>query len=420
MSAQRFVCLLNYALFILFFTCSASADTLFPDTPDDVKDFIRQSRLDLKGRVYYMNRHFDGEGTQESLAVGGWADYESAYWHGIGAGFAVYTSQGLLFTDKDKSGTGLLNDNQGGYTVLGQAYIQALVSKTRIRGYRQALDTPLLNRYDCKMTPVTFEALTIESRDIPSVLLTLSHVTGIKGWTDTTYQSPTVAAGFPDEDQPITLGGVVYEPDSQCKIQLWDYFCPNYLNSVYFQADVELPLDDKMLSMSFQRLYQRDVGRGIGGEFSTGMSGIQTVFGASGFELTLGFTLTDEDHDIVNPWASYPGYTSIMEEDDDRAGEKAVVFGLSYDFSGIGLTGLNARTFHTQSWTPDRGETASPDQNETDFTLEYDFPGKLRGLQIALRNAWVFQDEALGGRDYSDFRVIVNYDLSMLSSKNVK
>ena len=84
-------------------------------------------------------------------------------------------------------------------------------------------------------------------------------------------------------------------------------------------------------------MYQKDVGKALEGEFHTGMAGIQGGIAWRGLELTLGFTITDDNYDIVNPWGAYPGYTSLMEEDNDLAGEKSWVFGLSFDFNSMGF-----------------------------------------------------------------------------------
>ena len=74
-------------------------------TVDNFKDFIMEGALNAKTRMYYMNRHFDTSGhTQESMAIGEWLDYETPYWYGIGAGGALYISQGAFFIDSDRDG----------------------------------------------------------------------------------------------------------------------------------------------------------------------------------------------------------------------------------------------------------------------------------------------------------------------------
>ncbi|MFC1461844.1 OprD family outer membrane porin [Verrucomicrobiota bacterium] len=386
-------------------------------TETELWTFLKSSKLDGTFRTYYMNRHFNRPSNDEALAVGGWIEYETAYWHGLGAGAAVYTSQGLgIFTDPERDGASLLAPGQRSYTVLGQAYLQARVSRTVLRAYRQKLDTPfLINPYDVKMTPKTVEAYTLESRDIPHLSMLASHVTKIKGWTDSAFTSMSEAAGIEDSNEPVTLAGLVYTPLKNCKIQAWEYFAHEFMNSVYVQADGQLALtEDLTFSGSVQAIDQRDVGQALAGSFSTGMAGVQSALGWRGATLTLGFTSTASSHDIVNPWGSYPGYTSIMEEDCDLAGENAWLLGLAYDFEHMGLKGLSAFSDYTNANTPDFGDHASPDQQEFNLTIDYRFSGKLDGLWVRLRAAFVDQSKSLDGEDYSDYRVIINYDFSLL------
>ncbi len=371
-----------------------------------------EGTLNAKARMYYMNRHFDAsDRTQESMAIGGWLDYETPYWYGIGAGGAVYISQGAFFIDSDRDGAQFLRPHQKGFAVLGQSYLQAEALKTRVRIFRQIIDTPFLNPYDVKMAPVTFEAYTVESWYIKYLKLMFSHVTKIKRWNDSKFNNISVVAGFPGTDEPVTLGGIVFTPGDFLTLQVWDYYCHNFMNVVYAQLDARWKISDEfLLSGSCQGMYQNDVGRSINGDFNTGMLGFQSAIGGYGATITMGFTITDYSNDIVNPWGSYPGYTSIMEEDSDLAGEKAWVIGIAYDFSKIGIKGLSAFMNHTESFAPHNGTLFSPVQKELDFTVDYHFEGFLKNLSVRLRAAFVDGSLSTQGEDYSDYRVIVNYD----------
>lgn len=381
------------------------------NTKNDLWKFVKAGKLTGDFRAYYMDRHFDLPQTQKSMAVGGSLKYETSSWHGLNAGLAGYTSQGFVLTDPDEDGASLLAPGQKGYTVLGQAYLQAEICRTRLRLFRQELDTPFINIYDVRMTPVTYEAYTLESHVIANLDFIASHITKIKVWADTQFNSMSEAAGFPDSNEPVTMAGLVFTPGQSYKLQLWNYYCHQFMNVVYFQADADWKLtNDLTLSGSFQAFDQQDAGKALGGNFHTGMAGIQTVIDWKGIDLTMGFTVTDKGHDIVNPWGSYPGYTSIMEEDCDLAGEKAWVFGLAYDFERIGIKGLSAFTYHTQAYIPPGGWFSHPDQRETDFTVDYRFSDKLQGLWLRLRAAFVDCSFDVGGTDYSDYRIILNYN----------
>ena len=52
--------------------------------------------------------------------------------------------------------------------------------------------------------------------------------------------------------------------------------------------------------------------------------------------------MTGDGNTIQAPWGSFPGYLSLIQEDFDRANEKAVLVGVAYDFSKVLTPGLGA------------------------------------------------------------------------------
>jgi len=371
-------------------------------------------KLSLKGRAYYLKRDFEKTGLQEALALGLWAVYESPQWRGLSFGLGGYTSQPFLIDDPAHGGTGLLADGQTGFSVLGQAWLQGRMGASAVKLGRQILETPFINSYDVKMVPVTLEGAAFTNNSLQALNITAAHLTGIKTWNDTTFQTMSQAAGFAGSDEPVSLAGAVWQPATGYSIQVWNYFCHQFMNTVYFQADATWSLSKELsLAASFQSIDQREVGQALAGSFNAGQWGLKLDLGWRGWILSAAYTGARPDHDIVNPWGSYPGWTSIMEEDNDRAGEDTWLAALTYDFSQVGLKGLSAYTMHTFSHTPDSGPHASPDQTEHDLTVDYYFHGSLKDLWLRVRGAYVDQDEALGGQDYSDFRIIINYDFTL-------
>ena len=371
--------------------------------------------LSARFRAYYLHRPFEFSGVQRSLAAGGWLSYVSPQWHGLSFGITGYTSQPVGHQDPEQGGGGLLNGERKGLSVLGEAWLEGSWRGFSLKAGRQIIETPLINSYDVKMIPVTLEALVLTYGMAQGLEISAAHLTGIKTWTDTVFQPMSRAAGLGGEE-PVTLAGAVWQPAKDWRIQFWEYFCHQFMNMVYAQADYSLvPAPGLGLTVSVQGLHQQDIGDSLGGNFNTGQLGVMGVLNWKGWGLTLGSTGTSRNHDIVNPWGSYPGFTSIMEEDRDRAGEYSVVLGLAYDFTQVGLPGLSAYTMHTVGATPDSGENASPDQTEHDLTIDYKFQqGPLKDLWIRLRGAILNADENLGGEDFTDFRVIVNYPLQIL------
>jgi len=374
--------------------------------------FITNTTLKLHARGYYLHRHFDTPQTQETLALGGWVDLESGEWHGLSFGLTPYTSQRGAGAD-DRDGGGLLRTGQKGYTVLGQAYARWRGRDSEITLHRQILDTPMLNSFDVKMTPITFEAYTLENRSFTNLALTLSQVEKIKPWSATSFHSLSEAAGFAGTDDGMTLGGAVWTTEP-LTVQVWEYYAHNLANSVYAQADARWPRTESITwLLSAQGLHQQDVGAAYAGEFQTGMGGLLGSVIWNGFTLTMGGTITDHGADIYNPWASYPGYTSLMEEDCNVAGEKAWMVGVAYDFATVGLNGLSAFMNHSESWTDESRGLSDPEQVEVDFTVDFKPRGWWQGLSLRARAALVRNSLSLKGTDYEDFRIIMNYERAL-------
>jgi outer membrane porin, OprD family len=371
--------------------------------------FITDASLTLHPRLYYINRHFDTPSLQESLAIGGWVDLKTGEWMGLSFGLTPYTSQWLAGDEEDDGG-GLLQEGQEGYSVLGQAYVKWSGWDSHITLYRQLIDTPFLSSFDVKMVPVTFEAYTLVNQSISNLTVTLSQVEHIKPWTATSFQSFSEAAGLDGSDDGMTLAGLLWEPES-ITLQLWNYWAYNIVNSIYAQADwTGADSGGPVWSLSAQGMHQHDVGSSQAGEIQAGMGGLLGGVVWKGLTLNLGGTVTDNNTDIYNPWASYPGYGSLMEEDNDVAGEKAWVAGLAYDFAEIGLKDLSAYAWHSEAWTPALGSFSDPEQHEWDLTIDYKPGGIWEGFWIRGRAAYVDNSLSTDGVDYEDLRLIVNYE----------
>lgn len=381
-----------------------------------VQKWLENGRLDIHLRSFLMDRDFEGGRNQQTLAVGGWLLGETAPLAGLSLGGAVYTSQGALMMDADRFGANLLTPNQDGYTVLGQLYLKGQAAQSTATVFRQILETPFLNSFDVRMTPITYEAYTVVSRDVPGLTMTASWVAAIKPWAETTFKPMTEAAGIRGGDDGVAMAGLCYEPTASWRAQLWEYYANQYVNIVYAQVDHTWKLgNDWGLAASLQGFDQRDVGEAQGGVIQAWQGGAQVLLTKAGLTLSGAFTITGPDSTPADPWSGYPGFTSIMEEDNNRADDKTWLVGLGYDFGAMGPGALKTKACFTDSDTPDSGPTASPDQQEVDLTVEYILGrGALKDLSLKARGAAVWQDDVAGGRDYADFRFIINYQVNLL------
>ncbi len=361
-----------------------------------------------KLRGFYFNRSYVPK--QESMALGGWINYNSPSWQGINFNLTAYTSQPFLIANPAYGGGNLLTPSQEGFTVLGQANISANFGSNNITIYRQPLNTPFVNIHDIRMIPKMFEAITFYSNPSPQASFTLSHVSKIKGLASTNFVPMSQFAGFAGTDKEVTLAGFNLSPSQRLQVQGWNYYCWDFMNILYLQADNIFPLQDNLnLVGSLQTIYQNSIGQAIAGNFSTGVLGIKGSFQwKNGLNLMLAYTTTRANHDIVNPWSGYPGFTSIIEEDCDLAGEQAWSLGMENNICQLGPGNFSAKIYYSQAFISGKGSFLNPGQYETDLILEYKLA---ENYYWRLKGAMVKKALDMGGLDYANIRFSVNYDL---------
>ncbi|BCD63123.1 hypothetical protein NitYY0826_C2013 [Nitratiruptor sp. YY08-26] len=121
-----------------------------------------------------------------AMGIGGSLEYKTAYWNGLGATAALYTSQNPWHMDKDevkfvKAGKDTFSrykvkkDGTFGMTVLAQAYLEYKRNKTSLKVGRQIFESMLTKSNDTKMIPNTFEGYSLTSRYFNGTTIKLAY-----------------------------------------------------------------------------------------------------------------------------------------------------------------------------------------------------------------------------------------------------
>jgi hypothetical protein len=156
----------------------------------DLPPFLRDTDLKIHFRSYYFNRESPSGAENEAWAFGGWLAYRSGWLldtFGIGATF--YGSAPLYGPD-EKDGTLLLQPGQEGYYVLGEAYAaRRYQDLALLKGFRQEVTQGYINREDNRMTPNTFEGVTLGGKLGPSRACNSSSTSSM-GSTPSTPSGP--------------------------------------------------------------------------------------------------------------------------------------------------------------------------------------------------------------------------------------
>jgi hypothetical protein len=384
--------------------------------PDDLAPFLRDTSLYLKPRTYYFNRQRDETTDSQAWAAGGALEYRSGRWRDrLSVGATLYTSQKLYGPD-DKPGSGLLKPIQQGFTVLGEAYLDVRVTEdTHLRLFRQSMNLPYINRTDGRMVPNTFEAYNFVNSDNPNYNYIVGHVEKIKRRASDDFVYMSEAAGADGTSEGLSMAGARLELSDAVNIGAINQYSWDAFNTLFAEANAAWIVEgDLAVRFSGQFTDQRSVGDELIGSFDTYNVSLRAAASFGGAVLTFAFTHTDEGARIRNPYGGYPGYTSLMLRNFNRAGEDAWLIGLSYDFANAGLPGLSGFVNYASGNTPESGAAASPDEDELDLTLDYRPPkGLFEDFWLRARTAFLEQHGA-GADDVTDFRLILNYTVPLL------
>ena len=390
----------------------------------DLPAFIKDTDLKVHFRSYYFNRIKPDASQNEAWAFGGWITYQSGWLLDTFAIGASLYGSAPLFAPDDHDGTTLLKSGQEGYYVPAEAW-GALRYKdyALLKGYRQQVDQTYINPADNRMTPNTFEAVTLGGK-VDWVQYLVGYLWKIKPRNSDEFISMAEQAGAKNSNDGAGIVGVRLAPIEGLQINVSEQYGVNTFNTFYADGAYLVPInEDWKLRVGAQFTDQRAVGdallpRADGRFWATQHGGmrLQGIF----HELTLtgAFSITGAGNTIQAPWGSFPGYISLIDQDFNRANEKAVLIGAAYDFSKIGAQGLSAIVNFAWGFDAINPSTRkkAPDQGEYDFTVDYRPPFKvpafLQGMWLRVRAAVLDQQDAktLGYQ----FRLILNWERDLL------
>ena len=390
--------------------------------------FLGNSDIKVHFRSYYFDRTKPDDTQNEALAFGGWISYKSGWLLDTFAMGATLYGSAPVYAPLDKDGTLLLQPGQQGYYVPGEAWgALRYEDYALLTGYRQKVDQTYINPQDNRMTPNTFQGVTLGGK-----VLGVQYLGGflwkIKPRNADEFISMSAQAGAADSDNGVGLFGVRLTPLEGLRIDVSNQYGVNTFNTFYAEGDYLLPLSpDWKLRLGAQFTDQRAVGDALLAPASgqaywatqAGGARVQGIYQA--LTLTTAFSITGAGNTLQTPWGSFPGYLSMIDQDFDQAKEKGVLIGAAYDFGHL-LPGLRADTNLVWGWDIINLSTGkkAPNQAEYDVTVDYRpafkvhplFQGIWQGMWFRARSAIVDQQDTktLGYQ----FRITINWDRDLI------
>lgn len=384
----------------------------------DLPSFWRDTKVGFHFRTYVFDRRNSSTDKSEAWTAGGRVVYESGRWNNFKIRAAYYFTNEL---DSDGGDTGLLAPGQKNISRLGEANLSYEFTDTVLEGsvvrlYRQTLNLPFVNKHDIRMLPAIHEGYMIGRRDNSSLNYVVGHLTKFKDYDSDHFVEMSEAAGAFGTNKGLTIAGARVPLSDDCTVGAIDYYGWDTFNTFYAEATYHKVLTEGLdLRLSGQFTDQRSVGDELVGDFDTTHFAVKGAFAWRGAIITLAGSITDDEADIRKPWGGTPSYLSIQRFDFDRANEKAVLLGLSYNtgyFSALGFSSFINIAHGFDAEDPPTGADL-PDRTEYDITVDYKPPhGFLEGLWIRFRYNYVDIED--NDENVRDFRIVVNYTIQFL------
>jgi outer membrane porin, OprD family len=240
-------------------------EALFQPLEDKIRKlppFLGNTDLKVHFRSYYFDRIKPDDTQNEAWAFGGWLAYKSGWLLDTFAMGATLYGSAPLYAPDDKDGTLLLQPGQKGYYVPGEAW-GALRYKeyALLTGYRQKVDQTYINPQDNRMTPNTFQGVTLGGK-VDWVQYLGGYLWKIKPRNADEFISMSQQAGAPeDSDNGVGLLGVRLTPLEGLRIDVSNQYGVNTFNTFYAEGDYLWPLTENWkVRMGAQFTDQRAVG----------------------------------------------------------------------------------------------------------------------------------------------------------------
>ena len=378
----------------------------------DYPPFFADTQLGLHYRTYYRNKQRLIGLDSEAWAMGGWVEYRSGKVFDLLSANFKYFGSFPVYAPEDADTTGLLKLGQTAYGVLGVANLNLTWKELSLTAGRMELATPYVNRNDSRMTPNTFEAITVLDTTGP-ITGGVGYIRSMKPRNSDDFETMSERL-LVDEKRGMASAGAYWDPREDVYVGGINHFGIDTFNTLYLEGGYVLPLGGELaLKIEAQFSDQRSVGEELVGSFDTQNYGVRFSGSAFGAIVKLGYSQTADGSRILSPWGANPSYVGMMQRDFTRANEKAVLLGVSWDLARIGIPHVSGFVNFVNGWDADVLGRSQQSSRSVDATLDYKVrEGFFRGFWLRLRGSWLGDPAASGPA--TDVRLIINYELPLL------
>lgn len=421
----------------------------------DSKGFVEDSSLDLFSRVLYMNRDFrngggnkptvdsNGDNIKDSAYKKGYREetglgvrvlFESGFTQGtVGVGFDAHSLSSIkLDSGEGRTGNGLFSSNDDGKPEDTQSEIGGAVkfriSDTVLKHGNMFTASPVFSTYDNRILPEVATGTLLTSDEVAGLTLTAGRFTALND------QAATTRDGLGLKE--INIIGANYSFTENLSGALHAADTDNVFKKYYGNLNYNLPLaDEQNLNFDFN-IYKTKYDKDYIESATTELDDDDNVITAGTREsrdntiwsLAAAYTLGAHTFTLAHQRSSGDhGYdygidgggtiwlsNSVQYSDFNNEDEKSWQARYDLDMATFGVPGLSFMTRYVKGTDINVGAGQEGKEHELDLEAKYVIQeGSAKDLSFRVRNAIYRANSSVGG-DVNDFRLIVEYPLSIL------
>jgi len=410
----------------------------------DAKGFVEDSTLNVLLRNYYFNRDNNhGSHDLRDWTQGVHGVYSSGFTTGtIGVGVDAFAYGGLRLWGLDKySGSGNLTldsdgDNHSNFSKAGAA-VKVRVSKTMLKfGDQQPSTSPVFAVGGSRLAPQTATGFTLMSSEITGLDLEAGHFYSATSQNSNNRDGELWANYAAVSAKSADYLGGRYAINDQLSVGVYGSKLEDIWDQYYGNVNYVLPLNNNQ-SLTFDANYYRttDEGSANAGDIDNNTYSLSTAYAfMPGQTLTLSFQKVNGDtpFDYIGVGDNNKGgdsiflANSIQYSDFNGPGEKSWKLQYNLDLASYGVPGLSFMARYAYGYDIDGTKVAvdSPyfgqygddgKHHETNVEAKYVVQtGPAKDLSFRVRQAWHSANSDQYDGDANEFRLIVDYPISIL------
>ncbi len=413
---------------------AGSTQMAFASSQSESKGFLEDSTFNIFNRALYHNRDYRNgagnitdttkasgfkNGYREEFGLGIRLLAESGFTQGtVGVGVDAHSLSSIkLDTGEGRTRSGQFDRNSEGkaedtQTEVGGA-IKFRISDTVLKYGNQMVGSPVLSTDDSRILPEVATGTLLTSNEIEGLELTAGRFTAMSSQVSTDRDTFGL-----DE---INIVGASYSFTDNFSGALHYSDADDNFNKTYLNLNYNLPLaEDQSLNFDFNGYRTRGDGKEQLGEMDNNIWSLAAAYNLGAHTFTLAHQRVSGDtgyrYGDIDGGGTIWLSNSVQYGDFNNKDERSWQVRYDLNMATYGVPGLSFMTRYVTGDNVDRGAGVSEGkEHELDMEAKYVIQeGAAKDLSFRLRNAIYRANSDFYDADANDFRIIVEYPLSVL------